>query len=357
MKVVLVVDSFKGTLSGEKVEEVLATALEKVGIECVKVPVSDGGEGLVDTMSAMGGEIIRAQVTDPNGGKTIAKYLLKGDLAIIETAQAAGLPLSEKTAADTTTYGVGELILDAEKHGATRFILGLGGSATNDGGCGMAAALGCKFYDKDGQSFIPVGRTLQNIDRIELGRPFEITAFCDVKNPLYGKSGAAYVFAPQKGADEKEVQELDLGLMHLNRVFIKQGLGDFNVQGAGAAGGLGAGVLAFWGGKLKSGIDAVLDASDFDEWVTNATYVITGEGMLDSQSFGGKVIDGVIKRSGKAKVLAVVGTSLIDGKKYGLEKVFETNPSHKPFDEIKDNALNDLIICADKVAAYLGDKK
>lgn len=356
MKVVLVIDSFKGTLASRQVEDVLEKALTRKGIECVKIPVSDGGEGLMDSLSLLGGEKIKVNVCDPNFSRVDAEYLLRGNVAVIETAQAAGLPLSCKTAAETTTFGVGEMILDAEKRGATTFVLGLGGSATNDCGCGMAAALGFKFFDKEGNSFIPVGKTLSDITRIELGKKRKIVAFCDVKNPLYGPNGAAYVFAPQKGASPEEVKLLDNGLKSINEVFLSQGIGDFNVEGAGAAGGLGAGVLAFSDGSLKRGINAVLDAVEFDALVADADYVITGEGKLDSQSFGGKVIDGVIERKGKAKAIAVVGTSLIDdANKYGLEKVFETNPEHRPFEEIKANALNDLIKCAEKVSAYLGE--
>lgn len=354
MKVVLAVDSFKGTLSSEQTEDVLAAALEKRGIECVKIPVADGGEGLVNGLSrVINGKIVSVEVTDPNGGKIIAEYLLKEDYAVIETASAAGLPMSRLTAADTTTYGVGELILDAESRGAKRFILGLGGSATNDCGCGFAAALGVKFYDESGKEFVPTGRTLHKIKDFTLAEKRDITALCDVKNPLYGPSGAAFVFAPQKGADEEEVKMLDNGLRYVNDLFIKKGLGDYNVAGAGAAGGLGAGVLAFENGKLKSGIDAVLDLVGFDEAVKNADYVVTGEGRLDSQSFGGKVIDGIIKRAGGAKVLAVVGLSLVSGEDHGIERIFETNPEHKPFEEVKANALEDMKICAEQVAAYI----
>ena len=146
MKVVLAVDSFKGTLSSEQAENILAKHIRAAGIECVCIPLADGGEGLIDSLSStLQGEIVRVRVTDPNGEKVTAKYLLRGDTAILETAEAAGLPLSHTPAPDTTTYGVGEMILDAEKRGATRFVLGLGGSATTDGGCGMAAALGANF--------------------------------------------------------------------------------------------------------------------------------------------------------------------------------------------------------------------
>ena len=354
MKVVLALDSFKGTLSSREVEDILAESLEKQGIESVKIPVADGGEGLIAGLyPILGGEIIKTEVTDPNGDRVIAEYLLKGDLAVVETAQAAGLPMSKKTAADATTYGVGEMISDAEKRGATTFVLGLGGSATNDFGCGFASALGVEFYDEKGERFIPTGRTLSSIKDLKLAKKRKIIALCDVKNPLYGKSGAAYVFAPQKGANDEEVKMLDEGLRYLNDLLIKKGLGDFNVSGGGAAGGLGAAVLAFADGELKSGIDAVLDLVGFDEALDGADYVITGEGRLDSQSFGGKVIDGIMKRAGDIPVIAVVGLSLIKGEDYGLKKVFETNPLHRPFDEVKGRAREDMIICAEKVAAYI----
>ena len=357
MKAVLAIDSFKGTLSSEEVENVLARALEKVGVECVKIPIADGGEGLVASLATvLRGEKIKVRVTDPNGEKTNAEYLMCGEMAIIETAAAAGLPMSKKSAADTTTYGVGEMMLDAENRGAREFILGLGGSATNDGGTGMAAALGCKFYDANGNEFIPVGRTLKDIKNITLGEKRKIKALCDVKNPLFGKTGAAYVFAPQKGASEEEVVMLDEGLKHLYDLCVSLGLGDKNVEGAGAAGGLGFGVLAFEDGTLRRGIDAVLDIVGFDEALGGADIVITGEGRLDTQSFGGKVIDGVIARAGAARVLAVVGTSLVDGRKYGIEKVFETNPDKRPFEEVKKTAKTDLEKCAEIVAAYIKEE-
>ena len=175
-----------------------------------------------------------------------------------------------------------------------------------------------------------------------------------MQNPLFGALGAAYVFAPQKGANAEEVALLDNGLRHLHGVWLSQGFGDLNVEGAGAAGGLGAGVLAFSNGKLQSGIHTVLDLLDFDAAVCGAQYVITGEGRLDSQSFGGKVIDGVLRRKGDARVLAVVGISLLENaQNYGIERVFETNYEHLPFEQVKERAKEDMEICAQTVANYL----
>lgn len=357
MKIILATDSFKGTLSSENVEKILKEEIvSRTGADVLCVPIADGGEGLVDSFRKIkGGKIINISVTGPNFIKTDAKYLMSGTTAYIEMAEACGLPKADpKDTKEVTTYGVGELIKDALSKGAESIILGLGGSASTDGGCGMAAALGTEFYDKNGNNFIPVGKNLCDIEKIVFNRNVTLTALCDVKNPMYGKNGAAYVFGPQKGATAEDVIKLDDGLRHLADLFKKSGIQDFDKEGSGAAGAMGAGVLAFCNGRLQRGIDAVLDAADFDEIVKDADFVITGEGSLDSQSFSGKVIDGIIKRSGKAKVIAVVGINQIDKpEKYGLTKVFETNYEHRPFEEIKKTAQSDLKNCAARVADYL----
>ncbi|MCQ2409074.1 MAG: glycerate kinase [Clostridia bacterium] len=357
MKIVIATDSFKGTLSSEEVERILKEEISKrTNYELVCVPIADGGEGLVECFGKIkGGKIINLYVTGPNFNKTEAKYLLSGEDAYIEMAEACGLPKANpKDTKEVTTYGVGELIKDALQKGAKNIYLGLGGSASTDGGCGMAAALGTEFYDKECRKFVPVGKNLCDIKRIVFNRNITLTALCDVKNHMYGENGAAYVFAPQKGANPDDVKMLDAGLRHLADIFGEYGIQNFDVEGSGAAGAMGAGVIAFFNGKLKRGIDAVLDALSYDEIVSDADVVITGEGSLDSQSFSGKVIDGIISRSKNAKIIGVVGISLIDNpEKYGISKVFETNFEHRPFEEIKKTAQSDLRNCAVKVAEYL----
>lgn len=357
MKIIIAPDSFKGTLSSEEVSSVLIKAINKrIDANIISFPIADGGEGLVSCFEKiLGGEIQKVDVTGPNFKKVEAKYLLSNETAIIEMAQACGLPLANpKDTKEVTTLGVGELIIDAKNKGAKDIVLGLGGSANTDAGCGMAVALGTKFYDKNGIEFIPVGKTLQNIENIDIDKSTTLTALCDVKNPMFGKNGAAYIFGPQKGATKDDVIMLDNGLRHLADVLKKVGANNFEIEGSGAAGALGAGVLAFTNGKLKRGIDAVLDAVKFDEMVLDADVVITGEGSLDEQSFSGKVIDGIIARSNNVKVLAVVGICKIDDpNKYGITKVFETNKLHKPFEEIKKSAQDDLTSCAEELVDYL----
>ncbi|MBR3439959.1 MAG: glycerate kinase, partial [Clostridia bacterium] len=321
-----------------------------------KIPVADGGEGTVDCFENItGGKRVKCEVTGPNFQKVAAEFLLCGNTAVIESAQANGLPLADpKSAADTTTYGVGELISAAAEQGAEKFIIGIGGSATNDCGCGMAAALGTKFFDKDGREFIPVGATLSDIESISFGKRYDITVLCDVTNPLYGENGAAYVYAPQKGADEEQVKMLDDGLRHTAGVLKRYDIDIAGMKGAGAAGGMGAGLVAFCGAKLKRGIEVVLDLAGFEKSAEEADFIITGEGSLDSQSFSGKVIDGVISRSAGKPVIAVAGISKLDDYRgYGLSAVFETNEKHLPFEEIILTAEDDLRKCCKKVAEYI----
>ena len=261
-------------------------------------------------------------------------------------AAAAGLPQvgALRCPGTATTYGVGELIAHAVDSGCRKILLGLGGSATNDGGCGCAAALGVRFYDADGQSFVPVGDTLGRIARIDtaeaaaLLRSVEITVMCDVTNPLYGPTGAAYVFAPQKGADAEKVKSLDAGLRHFGDVIRSQyGLDVSAMPGAGAAGGMGAGCVALLGGTIQSGIDAVLDVTGFDRQLEGADLVITGEGRIDSQSADGKVVSGVARRTrAKGVPLIAIAGGIADsaGAVYdiGVSAMFSTDRAALPVD-------------------------
>lgn len=360
MKIIIVPDSFKGTLSATRVADIAEEEINKVipSAQIKKIPVADGGEGTLDCFENIsGGKRIPCEVTGPNFQKVKAEFLLCGKTAVIESSQANGLPLANpKSAADTTTYGVGELIKKAEEQGVQKFIIGIGGSATNDCGCGMAAAIGTKFFNKDGKEFIPTGASLSEIADITFGKTYDITVLCDVTNPLFGKKGAAYVYAPQKGASPEQVVTLDNGLRHIACVLEKYGKNVSSLSGAGAAGGMGAGFIAFCNAKLRRGIEIVLDLAQFENAAKEADYIITGEGSLDSQSFSGKVIDGIINRSHGKPVIAAVGISKLDDyRRYGLDAVFESNEKHLPFEQIVSTAETDLRLCFEKVAAYINE--
>ncbi len=324
-KIVLIPDSFKGTLSST---QICAIAKEKISAfypetEVVSVPVADGGEGSVDCfLSALEGEKIFVDCHGPyrETVRGFYGYIPQNATAVVEMAAAAGLPMVEnrKNPLVTTTYGVGELILHAAQKGAKRIIVGLGGSCTNDFGCGVACACGVRFYDKAGKEFIPVGGTLRDIEKIDLsGRSplldgVEIVTMCDIDNPPYGTTGAAKVFAPQKGADERTVEELDCGVRHLCEVIARDLKTDIStLKGGGAAGAMGAGMAVFFRSQLKMGINAVLETVGFSQMIKNADLIITGEGKIDSQSLRGKVVIGVAKEAKKAgvPVVAVVGGS------------------------------------------------
>lgn len=348
-KCVVVSDSFKGTVSSREICAIAQQVIPRhfPACEVVCIPVADGGEGTVDCfVQAMGAKRVGVTVTNALGEKSAAAYARLGELAIIEMAAAAGLPQvgALRCPGTATTYGVGELIAHAVDSGCRKILLGLGGSATNDGGCGCAAALGVGFLDADGQSFVPVGDTLGSIARIDtaeaeaLLRSVEITVMCDVTNPLYGPTGAAYVFAPQKGADAEKVKSLDAGLRHFGDVIRSQyGLDVSAMPGAGAAGGMGAGCVALLGGTIQSGIDAVLDVTGFDRQLEGADLVITGEGRIDSQSADGKVVSGVARRTrAKGVPLIAIAGGIADsaGAVYdiGVSAMFSTDRAALPVD-------------------------
>ena len=320
-KCIIISDSFKGTLSSSEICAIAEEAVSRFFPECTlcKVPVADGGEGTVACFQeACGGELVRLTVQGPFGDPVEAAYLqLPGGQAVVEMAAAAGLPLvgDRKDPRKASTYGVGQLIRHAAEQGNRKILLGLGGSCTNDGGCGCAAALGVRFLDQDGQSFVPVGDTLADICSIDLSgtsylRDVQLTAMCDIDNPMHGPTGAAYVFGPQKGADPETVTFLDSQLVSLDET-IRRELGRqvADIPGAGAAGAFGAGMVAFFQAQLRPGIEAVLDLVGFDDMLEGCDMVFTGEGRLDSQSLRGKVLSGVGKRARAhgVPVVAIVG--------------------------------------------------
>ena len=331
-KYVLIPDSFKGTLSSEDIcriasEEILRLEPEA---EICAIPVADGGEGTVDAfLAAVGGTRAEVPCTGPCGQEVMGFYgLLPDGTAVVEMAAAAGLPLAGacRDPEKTTTYGVGQLMAHALSRGAKRLVLGLGGSATNDGGCGAAAALGAEFLDVKGRAFVPTGGALTQIAHIrmeglrETMAGAEVTVMCDIDNPLCGPAGAAAVFGPQKGADAAMVARMDAGLRHLAETLEKDvGMAVLALAGGGSAGGFGAGAAAFFGGQLRMGIDVVLDLTDFDRKCRGASLVITGEGHLDSQSLRGKTVVGVARR---ARALGVPAAALVGGCETALDAVY-----------------------------------
>ena len=330
-KYVLIPDSFKGTLSSEDIcriasEEILRLEPEA---EICAIPVADGGEGTVDAfLAAVGGTRAEVPCTGPCGQEVMGFYgLLPDGTAVVEMAAAAGLPLAGacRDPEKTTTYGVGQLMAHALSRGAKRLVLGLGGSATNDG-CGAAAALGAEFLDEEGRPFVPTGGTLTQIAHIRMKglretlAGAEVTVMCDIDNPLCGPAGAAAVFGPQKGADAAMVARMDAGLRHLAEMLEKDvGMEVLTLAGGGSAGGFGAGAAAFFGGQLRMGIDVVLDLTDFDRKCRGASLVITGEGHLDSQSLRGKTVVGVARR---ARALGVPAAALVGGCETALDAVY-----------------------------------
>lgn len=369
---ILIPDSFKGTLSAIEVCNIMKSSIKNLykDANIISVPVADGGEGTVDAfLYALGGEKKSVWVSDAfNEQKILAHYaMLKDDIAIIELATCAGLPLVKNRLKPdkTTTFGVGELIVDAINSGAKKIILGLGGSATNDGGCGMAAALGVKFKDEQDQKFIPTGGTLSQIYKIDMNNIYskikdvEFISMCDVDNPLCGRLGASAVFAPQKGADEDMVKSLDEGLAHLAKI-IKRDLHIEvkDIKGAGAAGGLGAGSIAFLQSKLTKGIDVILDTINFDELVSKADIVFTGEGKFDSQSLHGKVVMGVANRSQKYKtpvivVTGAIGENIQEAYNKGITAIFSINKEPMEFSKSALKSKENMILTMENILRLL----
>lgn len=311
MKIIAIADSFKGSCPSREVCRRIAAGLSPIFPEAqiLCLPVADGGEGTVDAiLEGTGGRCKSLSVAGPLGGRVTATYgLLGGGRAVIEMAEASGITLVPEGSLDplaASTYGTGELIRDALDEGCSELLIGIGGSATNDGGIGMAAALGYRFLDAEGRELACEGRSLARIASIDASRAdprlgsLAVSVACDVSNPLTGPSGASAVFGPQKGATPEMVGELDSGLVNLASVIRRElGIEIETVPGSGAAGGLGGGLIAFAGGKLKSGIEAILDLIRFDECLDDASFVVTGEGAIDGQTKFGKVPVGVARRA------------------------------------------------------------
>ncbi len=349
-KLVIASDSFKGTLSSREIASLFEEQLKATSLDTKleKVVLGDGGENTLEVFSSNfpNGKYYQLEVTGPNFKKVTAKYYTYDKYAVIELAEAAGLTLSNpKNPMVTTTYGVGELILDAYNKGYRHFYVSLGGSSTTDGGCGLLSALGIKFYNQENEPFIPVGGTLSIIKTIdETGlkvKDARFTILSDVSNPMFGPKGAAYTFAKQKGANEEEIEVLDRNLRYLSELFIKHtGKHIEDVPGSGAAGATSAGMLAYLNSEIVSGIETILNIINFDDIIEGADYVITGEGKLDSQSFDGKLISGVLKHTNSKHIptICVCGTIENNLQNKGFYKIYTTSDSNCDFEYIKKNA-------------------
>ena len=374
-RVICIPDSFKGTLSSSQIINITKSVFKKHNpeIEVIGIEVADGGEGTVDAfLSISGGRKVNHSVSGPHFDKIESFYgILPGNVSVIEMAACAGLPLvkDHPNPLITTTFGVGELMISAWENGCRKMIIGLGGSSTNDGGCGAAVALGFKFFDETNQEFIPTGGTLSRIHRIDnsnvhpLVQGTQIITMCDIDNPLYGESGAAYVFGPQKGADSVTVPLLDEGLRNLSSRFeidLNKCVSD--IPGSGAAGGMGGGMVAFFNSTLQSGIETILDIAKFDELIKGCDLVITGEGRIDSQTLRGKVPVGVSRRAKKLgiPVLCVVG-SIGDGidevYHQGITSIISINNQPVDFSISKSYAVENLTITMNNLVRLLINSK
>ena len=370
-KLVFVPDSFKGTMTSLEICEQMRCAARALWpqVQTEEIPVADGGEGSVDAfLGAVEGSKEFARVQGPYGEEMEAFYGLCGSTAVVEMAAAAGLPLvgENRHAERTTTYGVGQLIACALEHPeVTRVVIGLGGSATNDGGCGAAAALGVRFLDEAGNTFVPVGETLARIAHIDVSqmhprlREVEVCAMCDIDNPLCGPQGASAVFGPQKGADPAMVRLLDEGLLHLAEV-IRRDLGKdvLSLPGGGAAGGMGAGTAAFLHASLQKGIETVLAIARFEERARGADLILTGEGRIDGQSLRGKVVMGVAKKAASlgvpvAAVVGVIAEGAEQAYEEGVAGIFTINRLAVPYPEARKTAKRDLFFTVQNVLHFM----
>ncbi|MFW5913772.1 MAG: glycerate kinase [Bacillota bacterium] len=336
MRIVCAFDSFKGTLTSleasETVSGVLRDSLDHI---ISTVAIADGGEGTLDTLvHNLGGRKVKRRVKGPRGKSVDAEYgLLDDGTAVIEMAEAAGLTLlkeSERNPLYASSEGVGMLIRDALEKGARQFIVGIGGSATNDMGMGILHALGYRFMDKSGKPLVPCGASLVHVDAIDKRevhpalKDSTFTIACDVTNPLYGPKGAAAVYAPQKGADEKAVGILDEGLRHLSRVAARHTGKKENLKRDGAAGGIGAGLRMFLGASLEDGFNVVYGASKMEKMLRESDLLITGEGRIDGQTLEGKA---PFALASKAKALGLKTIALS-----GSIDIPETKRDDYPFD-------------------------
>ncbi|EJK9925342.1 glycerate kinase [Cronobacter sakazakii] len=370
-KIVIAPDSFKESLSAMDVAKAIEAGFREIYPQAhyVCVPMADGGEGTVEAMvAATGGQIITTPVTAPLGNKVDGFFGLLGDgeTAVVEMAAASGLhlvPTAQRDPRITTSYGTGELILAALERGVKAIIIGIGGSATNDGGAGMMQALGARFLDGEGRELAPGGAALARLERLDLSAldprlaQVSVTAACDVDNPLCGEKGASAVFGPQKGATPEMVSDLDAALRRFGeQLEAATGKAIISAPGAGAAGGMGAALLGMLNAELRPGIEIVIESLGLAQAVRDADLVITGEGRLDSQSIHGKTPVGVarVAKQFQRPVVAIAGSLTPDYQivhEHGIDAAFSVIDRIVTLQEALDDAERNLRVTARNVAA------
>ena len=374
MKIVIAPDSFKESLTALEVAQSIEKGFRKVYPEADYhlIPMADGGEGTVQSLvDALKGELVKAEVLAPLGNTIKAEFGISGDkkTAIIEMAAASGLhlvPMDKRNPRKTSSYGTGQLIKAALDLGVKKIILGIGGSATNDAGSGMLAALGVKFLDKDNNAFIPQGgEALYAVEKVDLSdldprlSEVEIEVACDVNNPLCGERGASATFAPQKGADPEMVEFLDKALLHFSQIVERDlSLNIRDSAGCGAAGGMGGGLKILPKVQLRAGVEIVINSVNLAQAVQDADLVITGEGRMDSQSINGKTPIGVAKvaKNFQKPVIAIVGCLREDYEtvyNYGIDAVFPIIRQLAPLEEILKEGADNLISSAQNIARLM----
>lgn len=367
-KIIVISDSFKGSLSSLEVCNAIEEGILKVlkNAKIKKIPVSDGGEGMVDSILYVnGGQIKKIKVRNPLGEIVEAKYgIIDENKAVIEMAEASGLTLvKEKNPLKSSTYGTGEIIKDAVKNGVKEILIGIGGSATNDCGIGMANALGYRFLDEYENELEAIAENMIKIAKIDDSNIYKkifdvkINVACDVKNPLYGKDGATAIYGTQKGVDKESFDILDNGLKNVAKLVKEKFNKEIDyVEGSGAAGGLGGGLIAFCNAKLKSGIDAVLDIIDFEKEIKNASIIITGEGAIDGQTKKGKVPVGIARRAKNIPVIAIVG-DIRDGAEavydMGIVSIMPALKRAMPLEEAMANSKNLIIDATERAFRFI----
>jgi glycerate kinase len=338
MKILVAADSFKDALPAQAVCQALAAGIRraKPQAQITCCPLADGGEGTLDVLSAhFGLQSIEINASDPLFQPIQSTYFISqdGQTAFIEMARTAGLqlvPAHKRSATATTTIGTGQQIADAKRRGAKKLILAIGGSATNDAGIGMATALGWQFLDKNGQQLQPTGGNLIKIEQIiPPVYPFEmdVEVICDVQNPLFGNTGAAHVFARQKGASDADIELLDAGLRQIIAQLEKQGI-DYPspfTAGSGAGGGMGFGTLFFLGATLRPGVDLLMDLINFEEKLSQATLLVSGEGKIDGQTTHGKLLQGLCRRAAKYEVPVVAFCGRLEASQDQIREIGLTN--------------------------------
>ena len=370
MKIVIIPDSFKGSASSMEVCNCIERGILKVlkNADIKKIPVADGGEGTVDSvLYAAGGNIKKVNVKNPSGKIIEAKYgIINKEKAVIEMAEASGITLVDddiRNPLKYSTYGTGELIKDAMNNNIKEILIGIGGSATNDCGIGMANALGYKFLDENNNEIEPIAENMIKVASIDDSNvdkrifDIKINVACDVRNPLYGENGATAIYGKQKGVTDESFDILDNGLKNIARIVKEKFNKEIDhIEGSGAAGGLGGGLVAFCNAELKSGIDAVLDIIDFEDKIKDASLIITGEGAIDGQTKKGKVPVGVARRANGIPVIAIVG-DIRDGAEavydMGIVSIMPALKRAMPLDEAIKNSKTLIEDAAERSCRFI----